>query len=73
MKFATLIAGLLLLAAPSSADVLSLYSGGALAFDYDEFPFGSLSGTFHAEGDLLDLTTFPPPGAGAARSSRRLS
>jgi len=67
MKIATLIAGLLLLSAPSvsSADVLSLYSGGEMSFDYDQFPFGPVAGTFHANGDILELLDFPPTGGGA--------
>jgi hypothetical protein len=47
------------------ADSLELYSGGLLKFEFRQFPFGPLSGSFHAEGDVLDPSEFPPDADGA--------
>lgn len=50
-----------LLAGPSFGQTVD---GGTLHFDYSQLPFGPYGGTFHAEGNLLGLSSFPDDGQG---------
>lgn len=64
----SLLAALALLASTAPAGAQS-FDGGRLAFGYREFPFGQYSGTFFAEGSVLDFGAFPPSFPGAVHAA----
>ena len=52
----------------SSSALAGSTEGGVLHFAYRQFPFGPYSGTFHAEGSVLDPEFFPPDEPGAVQA-----
>lgn len=63
-----LLAALVLLAPTAPADAQA-FDGGRLEFGYREFPFGLYSGSFFAEGSVLDFGAFPPSFPGAVHAA----
>ena len=55
-----------LAACPASAQPLA---GGRLEFKYRQFPAGSYSGAFRAEGSIVDFSAFPPSAPGAVHGA----
>jgi hypothetical protein len=67
MKSALRIAVLFFASATvSQAQDLRLYGGGTVSFDFRQFPFGPLAGSFRCQGQIFDPATFPPGSPGAA-------
>jgi len=64
----SLLAALALLTSTAPAGGQS-FDGGRLEFGFREFPSGLYSGTFFAEGSVLDFGAFPPSFPGAVHAA----